>query len=146
MVLWALLPDGRLITTNLRSMLMNRTAWSEGVKRECERDVVGHIGQIATLLPLHDDVPNIAAAGDGMTVGRRDLPGLPFEDELAALDCALAPQQCERPGLVAPRSCLECHYPLHGLDALRQRLVVKERLLSGGVIADIRIRAVVARA
>jgi hypothetical protein len=78
----------RLLALSLGGILVNGASRSEGVKSECKRDVVGNVSQIAALLPLHDHVPNIPAAGDGMTVERGRLSRLPFENQLA-----LPPQQ-----------------------------------------------------
>src|SRR6266516_7542988 len=135
-----------LLAPSLAGILVDGTTGPEGVKGERKGDVVRHVGEIAAVLALHGYVPDVPSAGDRMTVEGGCLSRFPFENQLAAADRALAPQQTERPSFVTPRGGLDRHDPLHRLDALRRGSIVQERLLAGRVIADVGIGAVVARA
>jgi hypothetical protein len=95
------------VAPSLRTILVDRVARPERVKREREGHVVGDVVNIAALPALDHHVAYVAALGDRSTVERGDLSRLPFQRHVAARDGALAPQQRQRSRLVTSRGRLD---------------------------------------
>src|SRR6516164_9942498 len=118
-----------LIFRTGRCSLVNGAVWPKGVECKCEGDVVRNVVQLSALLPLHDDVANVAATCDGPLVERRGLSGLPSENDIAGFDRATLPQQWQRPRFVVFRPGFDGDDTFHWINAVGQRAVIEERLL-----------------
>jgi hypothetical protein len=107
-----------------RALLVNRAIRPESVERKGKRDVVRNIRQPSVLLPLYDDVSDIAAASDGRFIEGRCLSSFPFENDIATFNRALVSEQWQRPGFMITRLGLDRDHSFHGLDAVGQGAVV----------------------
>ena len=111
------------IPWNSPCFLVNGAIRPESVERKGKRDVVRNLGQSALLL-LHDNISDIAAAGDGRFIERRCLSSFPLENDIAAFNCAPISQQRQRPGFMITRPGLDRDHALHRLDAVGEGTVV----------------------
>src|SRR5712692_5649942 len=137
--------SGSIAIADTGSTFVNRTIWAERMEYECEGDVVRHVRESISPLPLYHDIADVAPCANRRLVERGCLSRLPLDQEIACPDGARAPQQSERPRLVASRGGLDRHDALHRLDAVGKRPVIQEGLFPGRVIADIGIAPVIAR-
>jgi len=74
---------------------MDRGVGMERVKGEREADVMYRVGRPVGPVALHHDIADIAPGADLGGVERRVLPGLPRNDQIAALDTLQALYQLE---------------------------------------------------
>src|SRR5215831_19050045 len=113
-VLWA--AGRRSVWRTAGSRAVNRTISAKRMKCERERHIVRNVDESTVNLPLHDNAANVPASRNRALIKCRDLPGFPREQQVAALDFALLPQQRKRPCFVTAPRGLNSDDSLHGID------------------------------
>ena len=93
----------------------------EGLEHEREGHVVDDVLERVAAAALDRDRADLAAVRDPRCIERRDLAGVPAQDEVVRLDPAPRAQELERPGPLA-----HDHEARQGCDVLPQGTVVKE--------------------